>query len=219
MFLSAGNCLAVLPASGQVPSKPAVGSLSKASHATVNGKPVAQGATLFSDSRLTTGKAGEVVALLGRIGTVRLDGESELGLRFAGGNIGGELFAGRLLISAGTGTSLAVLAAGVKVTSDGGAPNTLAVEVVGGEVRFVSLLRDVRLSVGGDEVTVTKGQMVKVEAEDPRRRRRVLPVGFVATGVGVGAAASLATIFNRASGSPSAVLSFPGVVDPSPVRP
>jgi hypothetical protein len=199
----------------------AVASLARAHRTSVNGRAALAGATLLNNARLKTEKDGTALARVGQAGTVNLDAESELDLRLAEGLVGGEVVAGRVMATARAGARLEIQALGAKVATDGKQASAVVVEVRGRTVRLVSLLNDAQVSVNGHPETVKKCQVVELMEEG--NRRKVLPVGFIAAGGGLGTAATLAAVLNSASGSTGAIPILPppiaGGSNPSPTNP
>lgn len=201
----------------------AVASLARAQRTSVNGRAALAGATLLNNARLKTERDGTALARIGQAGAINLDGESELALRLADGVVGGELMAGRVLATARAGARLEIQVLGAKVLTDGKQAGAIVVEVRGRGVRLVSLLNDAQVSVNGRPETVKKCQVVDVIEEG--NRRKVLPVGIIAAGGGLGTAATLAAVLNssRASGSAGSVPILPppiaGGLNPSPTNP
>lgn len=189
-------------------------SLARAHRVSVNGKSAVAGTTLFNQARLRTEKDGVALAQIGPAGSVHLGAESEMSLRLASDSIGGELTAGHVAVSARSGFPILVTAAGATITTDGKQPGSLVVMVQGKETRLVSLLSDAQVSLDGQTEVVKKCQVIRFTAQEPRRR--IVPLGLVAAGSGIGIAATLATVSNRSTAVLRTIT--PGI-NPSPILP
>ncbi|MEK7830813.1 MAG: hypothetical protein AAB401_06995, partial [Acidobacteriota bacterium] len=77
----------------------AAGELSITGSVTINGTSAISGATVFSDSKIKTARNGMATVSLGKLGRVQLGPESEMTISFADGKIGGNLAAGRAVVS------------------------------------------------------------------------------------------------------------------------
>jgi hypothetical protein len=128
----------------------ATGEVVSASQTTINGFSAISGATVFNDNRITTGKHGAAVINLGRLGRIELGPETDLTLRLSESSIGGELRSNQVVVSARTGTSIAINTTEGIVTTDGRQPAVLTINVNGARARVITHIGDARLVSTGE---------------------------------------------------------------------
>ncbi len=122
----------------------AAGELMLSGAVTLNGTPALAGVTVFSDSTIKTAD-GYASLNLGKLGLIELGPQTEMLVQFAGASIGGNLRAGRALVSAPTGVAVSVTTADGAAVSEGKQPVMLAVDVNCGNTQVAALRSDAKL--------------------------------------------------------------------------
>ena len=151
-------------AMAQVTSKLA-GELSVRGVVTLNGMNATSGATVFSGSMVKTGSNSMAAVNLGKLGQVELSADSEIVLKLDGGIIGGELRAGRAVVSAPGGVGINIVTAEGVAVADGKESSLLTIDVACGNTRVSSAKSDARLTAGNRVEVVSAGQEVSVGAQ------------------------------------------------------
>ena len=188
----------------------AAGEVSAARQASVNGVTVrSSGTTIFSNSRVATGERGSAAISLGRRGRVELGAKTELLLQFGQGNVGGELRAGRLVLSVPTGVQLNLTTAKGQIKADGLQPTVLTIETASDKTSVVAHLGAAKLIAGGKTELVTAGEEVALGSSSQNAgwsRRRVVAAGVLGATGAAGAAGTVSTaqVAGRAA-APAAV--------------
>jgi hypothetical protein len=194
LMLSVGSLYTFGATSALAQSAPAksAGELSVVGAATINGTPAISGATVFSDSRIKTSRNGAATINLGKSGRVELGPDSEMTLRFSDGMVGGNLVAGRAVVSAPAGVAVSVATNDGVAASDGRQPSSLTVDVSCGNTRVASSRSEARVTAGSKVETVAAGQEVAVgtQASQAPRCTRLL-TDSIAKGISPGAIAAL----------------------------
>lgn len=189
----------------------AAGEVSAARQASVNGVTVrSSGTTVFSNSRVTTGERGSAAISLGRRGRVELGAKTELLLQFGQGNVGGELRAGRLVLSVPTGVQLNLTTAKGVIKADGLQPTVLTIETASDKTKVVAHLGEAKLLAGGKTELVTAGEEVALGSSSQNAgwsRRRIVAASVLGAG-GAAGAVSTAQVAGRAV-APAAVAAKP----------
>jgi hypothetical protein len=178
------------------------GEVSAARQASLNGVTVrSSGTTVFNNSRLTTGDRGSAAISLGRRGRVELGAKTELLLQFAQGQVGGELRAGKLVLSVPSGVQLALTTAKGVIKSSGLQPTVISVESSATQTKVIAHLGEAQLVAGGKTETVRPGEEVALGSQGSGaglQRRQVVAASLLGTGGAAGAAAS-AQVAGRAA--------------------
>ncbi len=165
------------------------GEIASASQATVNGFTAISGMTVFSNSRIRTGKQGTAIINLGRLGRVELGPDTDMTLRLSKGSVGGELHSNHVVVSAGTGVAIAINTAKGLVTSDGQKPAVLAVDVDSKRANVIAHLGEARVissgkpSVGMEDGAkggrVAQGEKLSLSSRGDGRRVASPAVGAI----------------------------------------
>ena len=108
-------------------ARKATGEIVSTSQTTINGFSAISGMTIFGNTRIRTGKQGAAIISLGKLGRIELGAETDMTLRLSGSSIGGELHSNRVVVSARTGTAIAINTAEGIVTTDGRQPAVLTI--------------------------------------------------------------------------------------------
>ena len=141
MAVSSFYLLVTTSALAQTAAK-AAGELSVTGNVTINGTPAISGATVFSDSEVKTSGNGSATVNLGKLGRVQLGPESEMTLNFTDGKVGGNLSAGRAVVTTPAGIAVAVATSEGTAIADGKSASTLTVDVTCGNTRVAAARRD-----------------------------------------------------------------------------
>lgn len=176
LILAVGSFYSLIPTSAiaQSASKTlgAAGELSVSGSVTINGTQAITGATIFSESRVKTARNSTASISLGRLGRVQLGPESEMTLQFTGSAIGGNLAAGRTVVSTPAGISINVATAEGVATSDGKLASALTVDVTCGNTRVAATRNNAKVTTGAKVENVAAGSEVAVgQAQAPRCTR------------------------------------------------
>lgn len=152
------------------------GELSVVGSATINGTTAISGATVFNDSRVKTAPNGAATINLGKLGRIELGADTEMTLRFTDGSIGGNLVAGRAVVSAPAGVMVNVATADGVAMADGKDAAMLTVDVSCGNTRVASSRSGAKVSAGAKTEYVAAGQEVSVgtQASNAPRCQRLL---------------------------------------------
>jgi hypothetical protein len=175
----------------------AAGEISAARQASVNGVTVrASGTTIFSNSRVTTGDRGSAAISLGRRGRVELGARTELLLQFGSGTVGGELRAGRLVLSVPAGVQLSLITAKGLLKADGLQPTVLTIEAAAEKTTVVAHLGEAKLLAGGKTELIGTGEEVSLGSStrgENVARHRVLAASLAGAGGVAGATGAVST--------------------------
>jgi hypothetical protein len=189
MTVSSFYSLVTTSALAQTAAK-AAGELSVTGNVTINGTQAISGATVFSDSKVKTSNNGSATVNLGKLGRVQLGPESEMTLSFTDGKVGGNLSAGRAVVTTPAGVAIAVATAEGVATADGKTASTLTVDVTCGNTRVAASRSDAKVTAGSKVEYVAAGNEVSVgQASAPRCTR--LSTAGRSEGLSAGAIAAL----------------------------
>ncbi len=170
MALAVGSFYSLAATSALAQTAKAAGELSVTGSVLINGTQAISGATIFSDSKVKTSRNSAATISLGKLGRVQLGPESEMTLRFSEGNIGGNLTAGRAVVSVPARGSIAVATAEGIATADG--PATLTIDVTCGNTRVAASRSAAKVTSGSKVEYVAAGSDVAVgQAQAPRCAR------------------------------------------------
>ncbi len=192
VMLAVGGFSSLVPTSALAQTAKAAGELSITGSVLINGTQAISGATIFSDSKVKTSRNGAATINLGKLGRVQLGPESEMTLRFSDGNIGGNLAAGRAVVNAPAGVSIAVATAEGVATADGKQAATLTVDVACGNTRVAASRSAAKVTSGSKVEYVAAGSETSVgqqTAGAPRCAR--LSTASQSQGLSPGAIAAL----------------------------
>jgi hypothetical protein len=151
----------------------AAGELSVTGNVSINGTSAISGATIFSESKIKTARNGMATVNLGKLGRVQLGPESEMTLRFADGNVGGNLTSGRAVVSTPAGVAISVATAEGVATADGKNASTLTVDVTCGNTRVAASRSDAKVTAGSKVEYVAAGSEVAVGQQTAPRCTRL----------------------------------------------
>jgi hypothetical protein len=151
----------------------AAGELSVTGNVAINGTSAITGATVFSESKIKTANNGMATVNLGKLGRIQLGPDSEMTLRFAEGTIGGNLTAGRAVVSAPAGVAVSVVTAEGVAAADGKNASTLTVDVTCGNTRVASTRSDAKVTAGSKVEYVAAGSEVSVGTQTAPRCARL----------------------------------------------
>jgi hypothetical protein len=183
MMLSVGCFYSLLSTSALAQTAAKAGELTVAGSVTINGTQAISGATIFSESKVKTARNSGATINLGKQGRVQLGPESEMTLRFTDGNIGGNLTAGRAVVSAPAGVSIAVATADGIATADGKQASSLTIDVSCGNTRVASTRSAAKVTSGSKVEAVAAGSEVAVgqgQGNCPRATRLAADTGLSA---------------------------------------
>jgi hypothetical protein len=151
----------------------AAGELSVTGSVTINGTSAISGATVFSESKIKTARNGMATVNLGKLGRVQLGPESEMTVSFADGKVGGNLTAGRAVVSTPAGVGINVATAEGVVTADSKAASSLTIDVTCGNTRVASSRNDAKVASGSKVEYVAAGSEVSVGSQTAPRCARL----------------------------------------------
>jgi len=146
------------------------GELSVVGQVTVNGTNAISGATVFSDSAITTGQNSSAVVSLGRLGRVELMPNSSLKLTFNEGTVTGALDAGKVRFSTSTGVASSVLTKDGTAVADNSSPNVFVVDVECGNTVVATQAGRVELRAGGAVKQIAAGNQDTAGTAQPGSR-------------------------------------------------
>jgi len=190
VMMAVSSFYSLVGASALAQSAKAAGELSVTGSVMINGTQAISGATVFSDSKIKTSRNSAATINLGKQGRVQLGPESEMTLRFADGNIGGNLTAGRAVVSAPAGVSINVATVEGVTTADGKQAATLTIDVTCGNTRVAANRSAAKVTSGSKVEVVAAGSEVAVgQAGAPRCAR--LSTASQSQGLSTGAIAAL----------------------------
>jgi hypothetical protein len=162
VMLAVGGFYSLMTTSALAQAAKAAGELSVTGSVMINGTQAISGATVFSDSKVKTSRNSGATINLGKLGRVQLGPESEMALRFGEGNIGGNLMAGRAVVSAPAGVSINVATVEGVATADGKQAATLTIDVTCGNTRVAASRSAAKVTSGSKVEYVAAGSEVAV---------------------------------------------------------
>jgi hypothetical protein len=192
VMLAVGGFYSLMTTSALAQAAKAAGELSVTGSVMINGTQAISGATVFSDSKVKTSRNSGATINLGKLGRVQLGPESEMALRFSEGNIGGNLMAGRAVVSAPAGVSINVATIEGVATADGKQAAMLTIDVTCGNTRVAASRSAAKVTSGSKVEYVAAGSEVAVgapQAAAPRCAR--LSTAGQSQGLSSGALAAL----------------------------
>jgi hypothetical protein len=180
VMLAVGGFYSLMTTSALAQAAKAAGELSVTGSVMINGTQAISGATVFSDSKVKTSRNSGATINLGKLGRVQLGPESEMALRFSEGNIGGNLMAGRAVVSAPAGVSISVATVEGVATADGKQAATLTIDVTCGNTRVAASRSAAKVTSGSKVEYVAAGSEVAVgQAQAAPRCARLATAGVV----------------------------------------
>ncbi len=191
VMLTVGSFYTLATTAALAQTAKASGELSVTGSVLINGTQAISGATVFSDSKIKTARNSGATINLGKLGRVQLGPESELTLQFNDGNIGGSLAAGRAVVSAPAGVSIAVATAEGIATADGKQAATLTVDVTCGNTRVAANRSAAKVTSGSKVEYVAAGSEVAVGQAQGAPRCARLSTANQSQGLSPGAIAAL----------------------------
>jgi hypothetical protein len=204
LMLAVGSfySLVTTPVLAQTTSK-AAGDLSVTGQVTLNGTTAISGASVFSGSRVKTGEKGAATINLGKLGRIQLGPDSELTLSLSGNTVGGNLLAGRAVVSTPAGVGIAVTTADGVAASDGKQASVLTVDVACGNTRVASSRSEAKVTSGGKVEVVAAGQEVAVGTQTGQSPRctRLSAAGVAGVGGGLSSGAIAALVIAGVGGA------------------
>ena len=166
------------------------GDLSVVGEVTVNGTKAISGATVFSDSTITTAQGSSAVVSLGKLGRVELLPNSSLKLSFNEDNVTGALDSGRVRVSTPSGVNASVTTKDGSAVADNRQPNVFLVDVECGNTVVNTQAGRVELCAGNSVKQVAAGNQDTAGQPAPGTRcTRLATPGM--EGIGGGALAAL----------------------------
>jgi hypothetical protein len=177
MMLTVGSFYTLVTNSAIAQTSKASGELSVTGSVMINGTQAISGATVFNDTKVKTSRNGAATVNLGKLGRVQLGPESEMTLRFSDGNIGGNLNAGRAVVSAPAGVSISVATTEGVATSDGKDAASLTIDVTCGNTRVAASRSAAKVTSGSKVEYVAAGNEVAVGAQGAPRCARLSTAG------------------------------------------
>lgn len=191
VMLAVGAFYSLMTTSALAQAAKAAGELSVTGSVMINGTQAISGATVFSDSKVKTSRNSGATINLGKLGRVQLGPESEMALRFSEGNIGGNLIAGRAVVSAPAGVSINVATVEGVAAADGKQAATLTIDVTCGNTRVAASRGAAKVTSDSKVEYVAAGSEVAVgQAQAAPRCARLATAGVV-QGLSSGALAAL----------------------------
>ena len=139
------------------PQQGPTGDLSVVGEVTVNGTNAISGATVFSDSTVTTAKGSSAVVSLGKLGRVEVLPESSLKLTFTETGVTGMLDSGRVRVSSSSGISAVVTTKDGSAVADSAQPNVFTVDVECGNTVVATQSGRVELRAGNAVKQIAAG--------------------------------------------------------------
>ena len=146
------------------------GELSVVGQVSVNGTNAISGATVFSDSAITTGQNSSAVVSLGKLGRVELMPNSSLKLTFSEGAVTGALDAGKVRFSTSTGVAASVVTKDGTAVADNSSPNVFVVDVECGNTVVATQAGRVELRSGSTVKQIAAGNQDTVGVAQPGSR-------------------------------------------------
>jgi hypothetical protein len=178
------------------------GDLSVTGQVTLNGAAAISGATVFSDSRVKTGQKGGAIVNLGRLGRIDLGPDTEMTLSFSESTIGGNLLAGRAVVSAPTGVGISVTTSDGAAVADGKQATALTVDVTCGNTRVASSRGEAKVNSSNKVEYVAAGHEVAVGTQTQGSRcTRLTAAGAAGVGGGLSSGALAALVIAGVGGA------------------
>jgi hypothetical protein len=146
------------------------GELSVVGQVSVNGTNAISGATVFTDSAITTGQNSSAVVSLGKLGRVELMPNSSLKLTFNEGTVTGALDAGKVRFSTSTGVASSVVTKDGTAVADNSSPNVFVVDVECGNTVVATQAGRVELRSGGAVKQIAAGNQDMAGTAQPGSR-------------------------------------------------
>jgi hypothetical protein len=172
------------------PQQGPTGDLSVVGEVTVNGTSAISGATVFSDSSITTGANSSAVVSLGKLGRVELLPNTSLKLSFTEAGLTGMLDAGRVRVSSSSGVSAVVTTKDGSAVADNAQPNVFMVDVECGNTLVSTQSGRVELRAGSAVKQIAAGNQDTAGQAAPGTRCTRFTAPAMA-GLGGGALAAL----------------------------
>jgi len=148
----------------------ASGELSVVGQVTVNGTNAISGATVFSDSAITTAQGSSAVVSLGKLGRVELMPNSSLKLTFSEGAVTGALDSGKARFSTSTGVASSVVTKDGTAVADSASPNVYVVDVECGNTVVATQAGRVELRAGSMVKQIAAGNQDTAGMAQPGTR-------------------------------------------------
>lgn len=146
------------------------GELSVVGQVSVNGTNAISGATVFSDSAITTGQNSSAVVSLGKLGRVELLPNSSLKLTFSEGAVTGALDAGKVRFSTSSGVASSVVTKDGTAVADNSSPNVFVVDVECGNTIVSTQAGRVELRAGSTVKQIAAGNQDTAGTAQPGSR-------------------------------------------------
>jgi hypothetical protein len=137
---------------------------------TVNGTSAISGATVFSDSTVTTSKGSSAVVSLGKLGRVELLPESSLKLSFTDSGLTGMLSQGRVRVSSSSGVNASVGTKDGMAVADVNQPNVFMVDIECGNTVVSTQSGRVELRAGDSIKQIAAGNQDTAGTATPGTR-------------------------------------------------
>lgn len=165
------------------------GELTVSGNVSVDGAQATSGATLFSNSAITTAENSSAIVTLGKLGRVELLPNSALSLSFTETGLTGSLTAGRVVVSSASGTSAVITTKDGSAVADNSLANNFTVDVSCGNTTVATQSGRVELRGGNDSKQIAAGNQDSTGTAQPGTR--CTPVAAIPTtgigGLGAGA--------------------------------
>jgi len=146
------------------------GELSVVGQVSVNGTNAISGATVFSDSAITTGQNSSAVVSLGKLGRVELMPNSSLKLTFSEGAVTGALDAGKVRFSTSSGVASSIVTKDGTAVADTSSPNVFVVDVECGNTVVATQSGRVELRSGSTVKQIAAGNQDAAGTAQPGSR-------------------------------------------------
>lgn len=149
------------------------GTLTAKGEVSVNGTSAISGATVFSDSTVTTAKGSSAVVSLGKLGRVEVMPESTMALSFTANTIAvAMLEAGRVRVSSSSGTSATATTKDGEITAKGARMNEFTVDTSCGDTLVAVKKGRVELRAGNSVKQIAAGSQDTAGTATPGCKRR-----------------------------------------------
>lgn len=172
----------------------AIGEITAARQVSLNGVATrSSGMTVFSNSRIRTGDNGGATVSLGKRGRVELGSKTDLTLQFANAALGGNLQAGRLVLSVPAGIALALNTPKGLVKADGLQPTVISLETANEKMKVVAHLGEAKVVANGKTEMVAAGEEVAIGSQtrgEGFQRRRLVAASLAGAGSAAGIASA-----------------------------
>jgi len=179
------------------------GDLSVTGQVTLNGAAATSGATVFSDSRVKTGQKAGATINFGKLGRIDLGPDTEMMLSFSESAVGGNLVAGRAVVSAPAGVGISVTTSDGVAVADGKQATALIVDTTCGNTRIASNRGDAKITSNNKVEYVAAGHEVAVgtQTQGSRCTRMTAAGGAGAGGGGLSSGAVAALVIAGVGGA------------------